>query len=305
MASDIDIIRAAFSHISQLEMIYDNAVPDKALKKGFVFEGEVISLRGPQGIFKAQQMENVTLSIMTRISRDGAKPIYIDKETDDGFYQYSFEESKNNRNRYLYASYSQTTPFVYFKAIKPAIYQCIWPCFVASINESKRYFEIQVGRKPRFLEAITITDYEKPKELEARYLVRETKVRGHQAAFREIVLDAYRSRCAITGLPEKKLLEAAHIIPDSDELSTQCVSNGIALNRLHHRAYDADLIGIDPEYRIHIGTALTSIKDGPLLENGILSFDGHKLNLPRNKNSWPDVDYLNRRFENFTIVNSK
>jgi len=53
-----------------------------------------------------------------------------------------------------------------------------------------------------------------PDNIESRYMVGEIKFRLHQDSFREAVLSAYNNKCAITGLPTPKLLEAAHIIPD-------------------------------------------------------------------------------------------
>jgi predicted restriction endonuclease len=46
---------------------------------------------------------------------------------------------------------------------------------------------------------------------ERRYVVRETKVRLHQARFRGAVLPAYRDQCTICRLKEVRLLDAAHI----------------------------------------------------------------------------------------------
>jgi len=43
------------------------------------------------------------------------------------------------------------------------------------------------------------------------------------------------------------LLDAAHIIADKDERFGQLViPNGIPLSKIHHAAFDAHLIGIDP-----------------------------------------------------------
>jgi len=39
----------------------------------------------------------------------------------------------------------------------------------------------------------------------------------HQASFRDAVLTAYGGRCAISRLPEPRLLDAAHIVVDADE----------------------------------------------------------------------------------------
>ena len=83
--------------------------------------------------------------------------------------------------------------------------------------------------------------------LERRYALRAVKQRLHQASFREAVITAYNGRCALSGLPEPLLLDAAHIVADKDEQFGQpVVPNGIPLSKIHHAAFDAHLIGIDP-----------------------------------------------------------
>jgi putative restriction endonuclease len=53
------------------------------------------------------------------------------------------------------------------------------------------------------------------------------------------------------------LLDAAHIVADKDELFGQpVVPNGIPLSKIHHAAFDAHLIGIDPYYRLHVSERL-------------------------------------------------
>jgi putative restriction endonuclease len=100
-----------------------------------------------------------------------------------------------------------------------------------------------------------------PAAPERRYGLRLVRQRFHQATFREAVLAAYGSRCVISGLPEARLLDAAHIIPDQDEgLGQPVVTNGLPLSKLHHAAFDANLIGIDADLRVHVSDA--SIADG-------------------------------------------
>ena len=52
---------------------------------------------------------------------------------------------------------------------------------------------------------------------ERRYALRHVKQRLHQATFREAIISAYNGRCALSGLSEPLLLDAAHIIADQDE----------------------------------------------------------------------------------------
>ena len=67
------------------------------------------------------------------------------------------------------------------------------------------------------------------------------------------MIRAYRGRCSLSGLPEKRLLDAAHIVPDANEqLGELVVPNGLPLSKIHHSAFDAYLIGIYPDYRVHV-----------------------------------------------------
>jgi putative restriction endonuclease len=63
------------------------------------------------------------------------------------------------------------------------------------------------------------------------------KQRLHQGTFREAVITAYGSRCAISRLPELMLLDAAHIVEDKHELLGQpVIPNGVPLSKIHHAA---------------------------------------------------------------------
>jgi putative restriction endonuclease len=77
------------------------------------------------------------------------------------------------------------------------------------------------------------------------------------------------------------------------------VSNGLPLTKIHHSAFDADLIGIDPDYRIHVSDRLLEIHDGPFLELGLKGIAGQVIQLPRRNEDRPDRDRLALRFEKF------
>jgi putative restriction endonuclease len=114
------------------------------------------------------------------------------------------------------------------------------------------------------------------------------------------VLAAYGGRCAISHLPEPRLLDAAHIIMDADEqLGQPIVSNGLPLTKIHHAAFDTHLIGIDPDYRIHVSDRLLEIHDGPFLELGLKGIAGTLIDRPRCLRIRPDRDRLTLRFEQF------
>ena len=138
-----------------------------------------------------------------------------------------------------------------------------------------------------------------PDAPERRYTLREVKARLHQASFRD-ALSAYGGRCAISHLPEPRLLDAAHIVMDADEqLGQPIVSNGLPLTKIHHAAFDAHLIGVDPNYRIHVSDRLLEIHDGPFLELGLKGIAGQVIRVPRRTGDYPDRDRLALRFEQF------
>ena len=109
----------------------------------------------------------------------------------------------------------------------------------------------------------------------------------------------WRTVCDLT-IPERRLLDAAHIVMDTDEqLGEPIVSNGLPLTKIHHAAFDAHLIGVDPDYRIHVSDRLLEIHDGPFLELGLKGIAGEVIQLPRRSEDWPDRDRLAIRFERY------
>ena len=134
---------------------------------------------------------------------------------------------------------------------------------------------------------------------ERRYALRVVKQRLHQSSFREAVIAAYSGRCAVSGLPERRLLDAAHIISDKNEFMGQpVITNGLPLSKIHHSAFDSNLIGINPDYRLHVSERLLSQNDGPMLES-FKQLNGNKLRLPTRLIDYPDRERLALRFEEF------
>jgi putative restriction endonuclease len=100
--------------------------------------------------------------------------------------------------------------------------------------------------------------------------------------------------------PRPELLDAAHILPDRDVRGRPEVPNGLSLCKLHHGAFDADLLGIRPDGIIEIAPRLLAEHDGPTLEHGLKGFSGKPLGmLPESSELRPRPDYLEQRYEQF------
>jgi putative restriction endonuclease len=274
------------------------------LRAGFAFEGTRVPLINPQrGIFKPKAMRHL-LSVRTVYPRSGARVWYDDqREVHEQIYRgeelidYAFMGTDPGAadNRWLREAWQAQVPIIYFLGVAPARYVAIFPTYIAEWSAS--------GLKARlaFAPSASATErWEAPSAPERRYGLRQVRQRLHQANFREAVLTAYGARCAISGLPEPKLLDAAHIIGDRNQgLGQPVVSNGLALSKMHHAAFDANLIGIDPDYRIHISEALLEMDDGPMLEQGLKAMAGRLIRLPGREVDRPDRDRLAERFAEF------
>jgi len=294
---------AAFEHVRGLSEIHD-PLTAADLKPGFVFDGQRIPLVNPQrGIFKPRQMRFL-LSIKTVFPKPGGKVWYDDQrevhrqifegeETID--YAFMGENPAAADNQWLREACENQIPVIYFIGIAPGRYRATVPVYIA-------------GWDPRALKAriafVPDHAYAAPSEnaIERRYALREVQQRLHQDSFREAVLSAYGGRCAISRLPEPRLLDAAHIIADTDAtLGQPVVPNGIPLSKLHHAAFDAHLIGIDPTYRLHVSERLLEQNDGPMLD-ALKRLNGELIHLPNRRKDYPDRDRLAQRFERFKAV---
>lgn len=77
------------------------------------------------------------------------------------------------------------------------------------------------------------------------------KPRLGQGAFRVLVTDAYRRRCALTGESTLPVLEAAHILPFA-EGGPHDISNGMFLRSDFHKLFDLGMITVTPDYRVEV-----------------------------------------------------
>jgi putative restriction endonuclease len=100
-------------------------------------------------------------------------------------------------------------------------------------------------------------------------------------------------------LPIAELLDAAHIRSDASGGSAK-VSNGLSLCKIHHGAFDANLIGISPDSVVHVKESVLDTFDGPTLQHSIKEMNGETLRqLPRARAERPDRELLAERFDTF------
>ena len=284
------------------------------LKAGFEVEGKRIPLVNPRrGIFKPKQMKFL-LSVRTVNPGPGGKVWYDDQrhvhrqifEGDDSV-EYAFMGKNPNaaENRWLREAFEHRIPFIYFLGVAQGRYEAMVPAFISNWNGRALRASLVFGfpLDDGVLGSASLADVSTARfpenPVERRYALQTVKHRLHQSSFREAIIHAYGGRCAVSGIPEPLLLDAAHIVPDKhDRLGQPIIPNGLPLSKIHHAAFDSHLIGIDPDYRLHVSDRLLDKQDGPLLET-LKRLKGGRLHLPRRQAHRPDRDRLAMRFELF------
>ena len=86
---------------------------------------------------------------------------------------------------------------------------------------------------------------------------------------------------------------------DRDERGRPEVPNGLSLCKIHHAAYDANILGVAPDYLVHVRRDILEEHDGPMLKHGLQDMDGHRIILPRVALKRPNPEYLEARFTQF------
>ena len=117
--------------------------------------------------------------------------------------------------------------------------------------------------------------------------------------FRAAVLEAYGHACCICGR-QLDILEAAHIIPHSDEFSSDSIENGLAMCPEHHMLYDSGLLLPGPDYKLVFNKVLAS----QLCKNGrgggideVKKLRGKKFAAPNDNNMRPSKKNLTKGIE--------
>ena len=122
--------------------------------------------------------------------------------------------------------------------------------------------------------------------------VREVSVRLGQNYFRNVVLNHYGSRCAVTGLAIRELLVASHIVPWSIREETRFDErNGIALNALHDKAFDRGLITFDTELKLVCAPSLREHFAEESVARNFKAYERKPLTIPPEATG-PSPEYL-------------
>lgn len=154
---------------------------------------------------------------------------------------------------------NQKVPLAYFIGIDRELYLAQYPVWIVGEDEARHEFAVAVNEGQCFADLSAVPAPQRA------YLQRLTKARLRQPVFRARVIRAYTKRCAMCRLHHPELLDAAHIIPDGQPDGDPVVPNGLSLCKIHHAAYDANLLGVRPDLVVEVQPRLLEEIDGPML----------------------------------------
>lgn len=303
LAAEQRVRAAAFVFLDELADRRGTPLVRQSDLQPFLFEGVAVRLMATQtGIWKPAFL-SAALSFRTVYAKRPSDRPYADEEGSDGYLRYKWryrdvdDPSNYDKadNRAMRAAMVQNLPLIWFQGVAPGLYLPVYPVWLDDEEPEFQQFVVALDDASRRLRSEL---ERRDPALVRRYAERVVKERLHQPLFRERVLVAYEERCAVCHLHHRELLDAAHVLADADG-GEPVVTNGIAMCKLHHAAYDADIFGITPTYRIGVRTDVMSEVDGPTLRYSLQGIDGQVLTLPRSRAARPDRELLELRWSRF------
>jgi putative restriction endonuclease len=188
-------------------------------------------------------------------------------------------------------------PLIYLIGLEKGPYQVVHPVYVTADSPAELTFRVEADAESWVFDPTHADVDERAPARE--YATVTAKRRLHQHRFRQLVVRAYRTRCTVCRLRHDNLLDAAHILEDRHERGLPEVPNGLALCKIHHSAYDVNILGVSPDYRVHIRADVLGEHDGPMLRWGLQEMDGGSINVPASDGQKPNREFLAERFERF------
>lgn len=298
MDQDLDarVRAAAFQWLGEQREVHGEVLPRSVLAEGFQFDGTRVPLVGPQGIFKPRILSGAPLSITT-----APRGPYADSMA-SGLLRYAYRgtDPEHPDNRGLRTAMQQRLPLVYLYGLAPGQYAAAWPVFVVGDRRNELLFDVAVDDEQLWNPVGPDSAIAEDRAgIRRQYITSLVRRRLHQQAFRARVLEAYRVQCALCRLRHQELLDAAHITGDSLPEGEPVVSNGLALCKLHHAAYDRHFLTVRPDYRIEVRQSILAETDGPMLLHGLQGLHLQEIVLPRSAALQPDRSRLETRYEAF------
>ncbi len=287
-AVELELRRLIFDRLA--EIVAEHGVVTRSELEALQVGGETRRIIDrSRGIWNPNSML-ATLSVIS----NPAGP-YADTDIGESLFAYDYRSgSTDGDNKKMRRAYELGLPIILLRTIRPGVFVPVFPVYVVKDDFDNRQFVLALDESLRF-----VSDPLHLKPIEREYAIRAIKQRLHQPEFRGRVMVAYDQRCTVCALKHGRLLDAAHIIGDDKPHGVPVVNNGLSMCKIHHAAYDANLLGITPDHVVRINSALMQELDGPMLRHGLQEMNGRPITLPKRVADRPSQERLAERFAEF------
>lgn len=243
---------------------------------GFVLDGERIPLMDTQRGIRKPRMLDAALSFRTVFAARPDQRPYADDRGEDGYQRYKWRgtDPAHPENAALRRAMVARLPMMWFQGIASGVYWPVFPVWI--VDEEPELHQFVVALDVEQVHAWGATEDAVVLDLRRAYADRIVRERLHQPVFREQVLLAYERRCALCRLGHRELLDAAHIRDDAAG-GEPVVTNGIAMCKIHHAAFDSLIMGVRPDYAIEVRRDVLAEKDGPTLRYALQGLHGGRI----------------------------
>lgn len=291
----------AFAFLERATATYGDVLPWQLLVSGFTLENQRVCLIGASGIWKPRQFPEIPISITTAPPKPGRPAPYADGIDSTGTLRYKYRgtDPAHPDNFGLRQAMLHSIPLIYFFGIEKGRYLATWPVYIVGDDPANHTFRVSVDDRIITPDTLATTTADLQREARREYVTTIAMRRLHQQSFRARVLRAYRDQCAICRLKHTELLDAAHILPDSDPRGEPVTRNGLSLCKIHHAAFDRHILGISPDLVVELRQDILDEVDGPMLRYGLQEMNGRKLVLPRRPSDRPDLGFIEERYTEF------
>ena len=222
-----------FDVLRRRQALHGEVLSAEVAREPIVVDGEIVKpFSSASGIHKPSQVD-AALGITTTPPKSGNPAPYDDRFGADGMFRYHYRTPRTPSARAQAAAdadnlsvriaYRRRLPLVYWFGVVPNRYRPFYPVYVFADDPTAREFSLDLTEL-----GVRHLDDLAGDEPSRQYRAHVVKARMHQARFREAVLRAYRSCCAICALRRAELVDAAHIIGDADG-GEPVVTNGLVL----------------------------------------------------------------------------
>jgi putative restriction endonuclease len=263
----------------------------------FEFRGTRVPLLDRQRGIRKPRLLRSALSFRTVYAARPDQRPYDDDPGPDGYLRYKWrgDAPDHPENIALRNAMRAQVRLIWFRGIDVGLYLPVYPVWLVAEEPAHQQFVVALDLQQLSSWGPGGADVLALRRAYAERIVRD---RLHQPLFRARVLSAYGNRCSLCHLGHNELLDAAHIKTDA-EGGEPVVTNGIAMCKIHHAAFDGLLLGVRPDYRIEVRQDLLSEDDGPTLRYSLQGVHGNTIELPSRRAARPDRALLEERYERF------